>query len=93
MNITKCFLGIMAIFSLNMLPVKGDFADGVISGIVADQTVGRVLEDVKLPEWLVVIIGTVTLAVIIFGICVDPIGMLGVVIGATASNSFRKNKW
>ena len=93
MNITKCFLGIMAIFSLNVLPVKGDFADGVIGGIVADQTVGRVLEDVELPEWVAVIIGTVTLAVIIFGICVDPIGMLGVVIGATASNSFRKNKW
>ena len=93
MKITKCFLGIMAIFSLNVLPVKGDFADGVIGGIVADQTVGRVLEDVELPEWVAVIIGTVTLAVIIFGICVDPIGMLGVVIGATASNSFRKNKW
>ena len=93
MKITKCFLAIMAIFSLNVLPVKGDFADGVISGIVADQTVGRVLEDVELPEWVAVIIGTVTLAVIIVGICVDPIGMFGVVIGATASNSFRKNKW
>ena len=93
MNITKCFLGIMAIFSLNVLPVKGDFADGVIGGIVADQTVGRVLEDVELPEWVAVIIGTVTLAVIIFGICVDPIGMLGVVIGGIASNSFRKNNW
>lgn len=93
MKITKCFLAIMAIFSLNVLPVKGDFADGVISGIVADQTVGRVLEDVELPEWVAVIIGTVTLAVIIVGIFVDPIGMLGVVIGATASNSFRKNNW
>ena len=88
------FLVIMAIFSLNVLPVKGDFADGVIGGIVADQTVGRIFEDVELPEWVAVIIGIVTLAVIIVGICVvGPIEMLGVVIGATASNSFRKNKW
>ena len=93
MKITKCFLAIMAIFSLNVLPVKGDFADGVISGIVADQTVGRVLEDIELPEWIIRIVLSLSLTVIIVGICVDPIGMLGVVIGATASNSFRKNKW
>ena len=93
MKFFNTFLVIMAIFLLNVLPVKGDFADGVISGIIADQTVGRVLEDVELPEWVAVIIVIVTLAVFIVGICVDPIGMLGVVIGTTASNSFRKNKW
>ena len=83
------FLVIMAIFSLNVLPIKGDFADGVIGGIIADQTVGRFLEDVELPSWLVFVI----LVVIVAGICIDPMGLLGALIGATASNSFRKNKW
>ena len=93
MKFFNTFIVILAIFSLNVLPVKGDFADGVISGIVADQTVGRVLEDIELPEWIIRIVLSLSLTVIIVGICVDPIGMLGVVIGATASNSFRKNKW
>jgi len=86
------FLVIMAIFSLNVLPVKGDFADGVIGGIIADQTVGRVLEDVEIPSWFVLVILTISLVVIVAGICIDPMGMLGALIGVIASDSFRKNK-